>query len=650
MADAVVGWPGSGLGAACIARCQQLLDGGEAAERILLLVQNPGKAEKLKHHFAEPVRIETLVGLAARAVAEHWEAVRRAVPDLTETRGPILERDLALYVLERSCALCPRHGPVFEDGGLGADRWDQIGNAAYIAAANGLDLQEIGPRLVRAWAGTEDEARHGPWEALGCCAGQLRAAALASGSLDAATLLWLFEHAVLGLPEFWDGFDHLIVEESEDSPAVALGFYKRGLERLKSTFFAFTVGGGFLDTSVPALVAEFVARHTTYAYLEPANLDSLAWWGNQMARRLSPEFKNPLGTPTRPVRPELLRGRTQIEAAGRMAEQIQHLIDSGVRPGRIAVIAPRDDASLAFVLKSRLGEQVFPLKPSPALVKYPLVRALLGVLELTHPTWGLFPSFPEVQVLLGLLLGIDPVRAEVLAADVFDPVGHTLRPVHSVRFPERVGFDNLERYRLFVEWLDTYRAQSMASIGTFLDRLSRELLLSTLTSLEDRRLVQSLIDLAQRYTTAFPEEAPQHFLALVRAGQGADHLDPPEPRSDQLILSTPLTYIHQDLSADHQFWFDISSDQWWRSAWQKLFNHRVLTPEWNSQPFGEVQDSRHRTHTLARLLFNLCCRTNQKLWLVQSTLNARGEENTGLLDQMIREQSGESIIVASNGA
>ncbi|MFT0788001.1 hypothetical protein, partial [Synechococcus sp. H55.10] len=69
--------------------------------------------------------------------------------------------------------------------------------------------------------------------------------------------------------------------------------------------------------------------------------------------------------------------------------------------------------------------------------------------------------------------------------------------------------------------------------------------------------------------------------------------------------------------------------------WRVLYNSRVLTPEWDGEVFDAAQDLQARQQILARTLLNLCCRTRQGLWLVRSTFNYRGEENTGMLDYLV---------------
>lgn len=647
MVEAVVGWPGSGLTRACIERYGELVDDGCAPERIIFLVKThaqvveaTSRLQKRLPGVTGPLQVETFFGFTVRLVGKFWEEIRAQRPDLPLCFEPlVLSPDLNQYCFEHATALCPDHGTFFEACGL-QDYWvwEQIGSAATIGAASGLAVEAIGPRLSAAWPDPEDAPRRARLGAIGCCLKRARAQALDWGALDAGLATELFAQVVLKLPDFWRDYDHLIADRLEDSSALELAFFEQCVVHLQSLFLAFGIGGGQLPGSVPALAAALVARKTRFRYLEGSfkGHPALVWVGDRVARTLSAEFKNPLliSSPDAPPPVQLLEAQTQVEAAEQTLTEIRALLASGVLPAQIAVIAPIPDAALSTVLVSGLGAMVCVLRPFPALVKYPLVRALLSVLELAHPEWGLFPSFSEARLMLNVLLDIDPVRSELLTADVLDPVERALRPPQAVRYPERVGFSHLQRFAALVDWLDAYQSSPALSIEHCLSRLFAEVLAEYLLDPEDQALLQVLIDSARRFQALAGDHPGRRFLTAIRSGQTPDRANQPTPGA--LVVSTPLTYINQGLSADYQFWFDTTAERWTRSTWYTLYNPRVLTPEWNGERFDERQDRRERHLRLAKTVFNLCCRTGKQLHLVRSVLNARGEVNTGELDQLVR--------------
>jgi hypothetical protein len=471
---------------------------------------------------------------------------------------------------------------------------------------------------------------------MGCCVERLWEVGLRLGSLDFGLQIRLFGEHILPLAEFWQEWDHLIVDQAEDSCGVALEFYRQGQAHLQSQFFSYTIGGGVSLTGIPEAVARFLRENTQVQLLEGSYRGSAGMirLGLQIARVLDPRFDHPLTEPLaeRLPRVQVLEGETQFAAVEAMVAQIRQLLRAGIPASRIAVLLPRMDAGVSLSLQEQLPE-VLPIAPFPALIRYPLVRALLTAAEVAHPEWGAFPTLPAWRLLLGRVLDLDPIRAALLAEDTLDPVGRSLRPKTAVRQPERVGFANLERYQKLLDWLRSYRGGP--SLAAFFQRFFAEHLAQGMDLPQDQELLQALIDAAQRFRRAFPAEEDRAFLAMIRSGQTPSNSRFEPDYSRYLVVATPVAYINRGLQADYQFWFDITNPLWSRSLWRVLYNSRVLTPEWDGEVFNAAQDLQARHQILARTLLNLCCRTRKGLWLVRSTFNYRGEENTGMLDYLI---------------
>lgn len=664
--QSVIGWAGSGLTQACLDRYRSLLKAGADPGRILFLVRSQRQAREILRRLQQesnslvgPWRIETFLQRVRRALADHWPQVRRRMPQLPAKFEPVpLAKDLTQFLCAQVCALCPRHGEVFARTGLKDFQvWDQISSAAYIAGASGLSAAEVGSRLAQAWPEEADgdpiPGRAEVLQAMSCCVERLWTAALELGSLDFGLQIRLFQEHILPLAEFWADWDHLIVDQAEDSCGVALEFYRQGQFYLQSQWFSYTIGGGVSFTAVPTQVAHFLMEQTEVHHLQRSYRASkgMIRLGFHIARVLDPQFAQPLSLPAvndlvgiaPPELPSLhvLEGETQFAALEKMVAQIKELLAAGTPPARIAILLPRMDAGVSFRLQEQLPN-VWPIAPFPALIRYPFVRALLTAAELAHPQWGAFPTFSEWRLMLGVVLGLDPIRAALLAEDTLDPDGRSLRPKTAVRQPERIGFAHLERYQMLLTWLQEYPSRSPkpadpsgSTPARFFQEFSADLLIHGLISTQEQELLQLLIHAAQRFRQAFPDEPDPSFLAMIRSGQTPSNSRYEPNGSQQLVVATPVAYIHRGLDADYQFWFDITNPSWSRSLWHTLYNDRVLTPEWDGRVFDPGQDLRARQQVLARSLFNLCCRNRYGLWLVRSTFNYRGEENTSILDHLI---------------
>ena len=641
--QSVMGWARSGLTQACVDRYWHLLQAGANPARILFLVRSRRqraevlrRLQALSSGLVGPWRVETFLQRVGRALAEYWPQVCARVPQLPCSFEPVLlAKDLTQFLCGRVCALCPRHGEVFANIGLDEFQiWDQVSSAAYIAGASGLTAEAVGSRLAAAWPENRDPARAEALGALGCCVERLWQAGLQLGALDFGLQIRLFQEHILPLAEFWQEWDHLIVDQAEDSCAVALEFYRQGQAHLQSQFFSYTLGGGISLTAIPEAVACFLLENTQVRFPEASSCSAagLVRLGLQIARAVAPQLSSRLPEPPAGKLPrvEVLEGETPFAALEAMVAQIRQLLAAGIPPSRIAVLLPRMDAGISLSLQEQLPE-VLPIAPFPALIRYPLVRALLTAAEVAHPHWGAFPTLPAWRLLLSSVLDLDPIRATLLAEDTLDPVGRALRPKTAVRQPERVGFANLERYQKLLDWLRSYRPGP--SLAAFFQRFFAEHLVTA--SPQDQELLQLLTDAAQRFRRAFPTAGDPAFLAMIRSGQTPSNSRFEPDYSRYLVVATPAAYIHRGLEADYQFWFDITNPSWSPSLWRGLYNSHVLTPEWDGGVFDAARDREARQQVLARTLLNLCCRARQGLWLVRSTFNYRGEENTGTLDLLV---------------
>ncbi|NJK61308.1 MAG: hypothetical protein HC921_00215 [Synechococcaceae cyanobacterium SM2_3_1] len=122
---------------------------------------------------------------------------------------------------------------------------------------------------------------------------------------------------------------------------------------------------------------------------------------------------------------------------------------------------------------------------------------------------------------------------------------------------------------------------------------------------------------------------------MIQTGQTPSRGQFEPDYSKTAVLAKPIDLINLSLSRNYLFLFDITSPLWSRTLWRPLYNPEVLSPQWDHQVFGELHDQQVKRGLLARVLLNLCCRTRQKIWIVRSAFNFRGEDNTGLLDQEI---------------
>ncbi len=667
-AETWVGLTGHELMQRCVDHYRQLVSQTRQIGRIQVLVRSHRQAQAFREQVqavelsgSGSLRIETFLGFVGRQLRTYWGSVRAVHPQVPPLLDPqVLPKDLTQFLLARTCQICPQHSTVFENSDLPDYQiWDQLSSAAYIAGASGLDPAEIGPRLTQAWPDPGDELKLACFEAVSCCVQHLRQAALACGSLDFGTQIALFEQVILPLPQFWQSLDHLIVAEVEDSSGVGLHFYQQAVQRLQSVRFSLTVAGGATLTGIPDLIEDFCQTQTELEWVSPQGSLPLMQLGQRLYQQLTatpgssnadsdwlvdclgklleifPVSSESAGDPSESVELDWIEADTQIEAAEVMVERIHGLLDAGTDPSDIVILAPRIEPPLLQIAATHLATlPVAILSPFPALVKYPLVRAFLTLLEVVHQSR--IPTLSEVEVVLGSVLLLDPIRAQLLARDIYCIDRHDLKSADAVSEPERVGFVVLERYQALVDWIRIQQRHPEPSLPTLINQCAQQHMTTQLYQPQTQLLLKNLIETAQRFERALPHLSAAAFVTMIQSGQTpARGLFEPDYRGS-LLIATPIDYLNQELRTAHQFWFDVSSGAWSRSLWRSLYNAEVLTPAWNGLVFDEAQDRQSRRRRLAKTVLNLCCHATHGIHWVRSNYDLRGRDQLGDLDRLIR--------------
>ena len=101
-----------------------------------------------------------------------------------------------------------------------------------------------------------------------------------------------------------------------------------------------------------------------------------------------------------------------------IAEAVARLIEQGVVPGEIVILAPFISDALSLGLSHRLeakGIDSIVHRPTQPMVEQPAIQTMLTLIQLAHPEWKLFPS--RLQLINSLVMsidGLDLVRAHLL--------------------------------------------------------------------------------------------------------------------------------------------------------------------------------------------------------------------------------------------
>ncbi len=352
--------------------------------------------------------------------------------------------------------------------------------------------------------------------------------------------------------------------------------------------------------------------------------------------------------------------------------EIERLVKhEAVAPGQIAVLAPFMSDALRFSLHTRLREKDVPSashRPSRPLNAEPVVRTLIALADLAHPSWRRVPLPSDLTLALGNAIDrLDPVRASVLAHAASGGRGAaegTLPDFEDLRgdVQERVSFASGEIYNRLRNWLTGYRAETgFTPLDQFFARIFGELLSQPGFGFHQRpdaaRMADQLARSARGFRLAVGEQPEasadpsnarhiatgREYVQLVESGAlGALHLPSWTETENAVFIAPAYTFLMRNRTVDIQFWLDIGAQGWGRRIYQPLTHPHVLSRHWEpTRPWTDIDEMKFSQDSLYRLLAGLLRRARRRIFLGRSDYGESGMEQSGpLLNLLNRVQAG----------
>ena len=672
----LTGPAGAGKTTAAVARLRHLLMEGVPGHEILVLLpqRTLGRpyVEALRDRHLPPggeVSLLTMGGLARRMVDLFWPLVAEEAGFAHPESPPrFLTMETAQYFLARVVEPLREREGFFDAVTIRPQRiYAQLLDALNKAALNGYPHTEIGERLLAAWVG--EAAQETVYRQVQAAVEAFRAYCLEHNLLDFSLQMELLHRHLWPQPLFRDylfrRYRHLIADNVEEETPLTHDLLRDWLPRLDSALLIYDEGGGhrlFLgaDAQGGRELAALCEEEVHFA--EPRNPSPpVLALAEALGRALDAP---PLGMEAEAdFRPALHRPEQAPHYYPQMldwvAEQVAGLVDRGVPPSEIVILAPFLNDLLRFSLLDRLKARNIPARthrPSRSLREEPAAQALLTLAQLAHPQWGMQPRRADVALMLRRAIeGMDLVRARLLAevryrrGTLLDFDGITNEETKA-RITYRLG----ERYQSLVLWLEDYRQRGESQLDRFFQAIFHELLahegFGFYRDYDAAYVAAMLIESAQKFYRVvgeIPSDVPwgKEYLTMVEAGVvAAQYLLPWTATPAEAVLIAPAyTFLMTNRAVDYQFWLDVGGRGWWERVYQPLTHPYVLSRRWEiGRPWTDEEEVASRRESLARLTRGLLLRCRRGLYLGLSRLNARGYEESGPLlvafQRVLRQQ------------
>jgi hypothetical protein len=641
---------------ALIDRLRFVLESGISGYSIILLLPDRATAQRFREELARldlgpygEVELQTYYGLAVRLIRLFWPLVAAEAGFATPQKAPVfLNYESAQYALGQLVDPLFAQG-YFEGLALRPQRAiSQLLDNLNKMAVNGFALHEVGERLGEAWAGDESRLRY--YEQAQHCVDLFRGHCLQHGLLDASLVFEVFNRHLVEKEEFWryftERYRHLLVDSVEEMVPVAHDLIARLLPQCDSACIGGDEGAGFrlflgADAQGAVDLSARCKHHVSASEEECANAD-MAVWAGRLGEELGQGSSRARDGRVKRAIVDLIRTPYRAQMIEAVAQRITGLVEGGVAPGDIAVVAPHADGVLRFLLAETFAAADIPfavVRRYEALREEPVVRACLTLAILAHTHWRRALSQFDVAEALGLALQpLDPLRSALLAQHVYDERGGTLKEGREIggALRERISFAVVERYEALRVWLASYNQVENTPFDHFLRRLFGEVLAGPHLEPEGAAAYSKLIASASAFRLAAPAmglSAPEvglHYCEMVFSGVvAAQYLaeSDVDMAPDSIALVAPVyTYLLSGHMARYQFWLDIGSLAWWDPLHQPLTNHYVLTRRWNrDERWTDAVDFSLRNRNLHRLVRGLALRCRDGIFLCTSEREGRGE-------------------------
>lgn len=673
----IEGPAGVGKTTRAIQHVRDLLDAGARGDEVLVLVPQRALGWPYARAFTDPawpsgtsIDVVTLGGLARRSLETFWPLVAERAGFAQPGLDPLfLTVETAQYFMARLVLDAQRTG-VFDSISISpfAIMRQTLDNLSK-AAVSQLPLDEVADRLIAAW-GDRHSSRPPVYRACLDVARQFREHCLHYSLLDFSLQIEVFTRTLLSEPLYVrylrSHYRHLVADNLDEEFSAVGDFIRWLLPGLESALLLYDTDGGvrrFLGAAPAEMrtLAELADEREEWRepVVAPPEMVSFA---EALSSAIVPQAAAPAALAAVSLDQVLTvhSARFFPQMVDWAVAEIAGLVQAGVPPREIVIVAPFMSDSLRFALTTRLDEHGIATvshRPSRALREEPQARVMLTWMALAHPHWGIAPPVQDVaDALSRSIAGLDPVRAWLLAQIVYRPGQPELGSFDRIQSAtqQRITYVAGKRYERLRAWLDAYRQTDSGDIPPdhFFSRLFGEVLsqpdFGFHSDAEAGRIIAELVASARKFRqTLYPDGAVdgwddvlRDYFTLVQQGLlAALYLTSwRDEQQDAVFLAPAYTFLMRNRWVDYQFWLDVGSSTWWERLEQPLTHPYVLAREYPpGQVWTDQMEVAARDDALRRLLLGLLRRSRRHVYAAIAELGEQGYEQRGPLLRILQQ-------------
>ncbi|MGM0369849.1 MAG: UvrD-helicase domain-containing protein [Bacillota bacterium] len=615
---------------------------------------------------AGQLNILTYFGFINQELQRYWDLVESKLSGTRQKLEPTFMTVEPTHYLMTSLVKQAREGGSFIDVNAteGQIALQLINNLNY-GALNTLQLEQVKDRLTEWGSFQEQEVAY--QDAI-TVMNRFRKICVEERCLDYSLVMELYNQYLLEDDEYYQHFkedyQYLFVDDLEKTSPAAQDLIANLITEAKESYLTYNPAGGFekFFGAAPELASDRFMKRAEIIELGQSHIASPQ--AQEMAQQVANKIlaEQDLSYNSFVAQDQIIKEQFRGAMLEEVAQRVEALIESGVEPCNIALIAPQIDKILEFALEKKFKDKSYSLlnlRRDRRILDNSFAEVLIVLTILTNPDWNLDLNFSSLVETFDLILDLDPVRSALLANRVEDYQLPDLNLKAELR--ERIGFNKAKQYDEFRDWVQEKRDKDF-ELEYFFREAFGELLAPLLDSISDqskkeeiilscRKLMDSIVKF-KKSVEGFKEidsrDIGCKFIEMVLNGTiAAELLFGNSQQTDKVVLATPYTFLSvPDVEqVEHLFLLDLSSELWLLGSGKELSNPYILSRE-NDGQWGDKIDQNLRKEQLAHYLQGIFNKVTTKLYLADSDLSSRGWEQDGRLGEWLVE---DKLEVSNNG-
>ncbi|MBI5823382.1 MAG: ATP-dependent helicase [Chloroflexi bacterium] len=659
----VRGKAGTGKTTAGVERMRHLLAQSVPADSILMLTPQRTLQEPYLELLYSPERSAggevtsaTIGGLARRMCDLFWPIAAESAGFKNPQLPPaFLTLETAQYYMAHLARPLIEEQGYFQSLTINRNRlYSQIIDGLNKAALVGFPYIEIATRLDSAWFG--DPAQRRIYADVQKCASAFREHCLENNLLDFSLQLELFTDILWPHPQVREylssQYQHLIYDNVEEDTPRAHDIVHEWMNDFQSALLIYDDDAGYRNflggDAVTGAALSADCDHVISFDESFVSSESIIELSDGLVSAiLSTERQIPEPRGERAF--EILTSRFYPEMLDQVVGKIMQLLNSGMPPSEIVVLAPYLSDALRFSITNRLEEKKIPWRtnrPSRSLRDETASQTLLTLSALAHPHWNVHPNKYDVAHALMFALNTDLVRAQLLTDIIYRQKDIKLSTFEEINpeMQERITYALGERYANLRMWLMNYREDAPLPLDFYMRKLFGEVISQSGYGFHENmdavRIAASLIESIKKFRNAMENQdlsgfdLGREYLTMLADGViAAQYLESWRSENKDAVLVAPAyTFLMMNRPATVQIWIDPGSSGWVERLSQPLTHPYVLSREWEQGKLWMDSDEvTNETDSLARLVGGLLSRCRERIILAMSDLGESGFEGRGVL-------------------